>query len=42
VVAQLVLAGLDPVPLSDIDEILATLLDPRQLGALHGSLAAHA
>ncbi len=29
-------AGLAPVRVSDLVEVLAALLDPRQLGALHG------
>ena len=38
-IAGMVAAGLGPVPLSDLAEILATLLDPAQLGALRHSLA---
>ena len=36
----MVSAGLGPVPASDIAEVLSTLLDPRQIGALRRSLAA--
>jgi len=39
-IAQMVSAGLGPVPASDIAEVLSTLLDPRQIGALRRSLAA--
>jgi len=39
-IAQMASAALGPVPFSDIAEVLATLLDPRQLGALRQSLAA--
>ena len=38
-IAGMVAAGLGPVPVSDLTEILATLLDPAQLGALRHSLA---
>ena len=33
-------AGLGPVPVSDSAEVLSTLLDPKQTGALRRSLAA--
>ncbi len=36
-IARMVSAGLGPVPVADIAEVLATLLDPRQLGALRGA-----
>ncbi|MGH9101898.1 MAG: hypothetical protein ACRDYD_02790 [Acidimicrobiales bacterium] len=32
--------GLGPVPVSDVAEMLATLLDSQQLGALRQALAA--
>jgi len=38
-IARMVAAGLGPVPLSDLAEILASLLDPAQLGALRQSRA---
>ena len=41
-IARMISAGLGPVPVSDIAEVLSTLLDPRQIGALRRSLAAQA
>jgi Hemerythrin HHE cation binding domain len=39
-IERMVSAGLGPVPASDVSELLATVLDPRQLGALrHGNAA---
>jgi hypothetical protein len=37
---RMIAAGLGPVPASDVSELLATILDPRQLGALHHAVAA--
>jgi Hemerythrin HHE cation binding domain len=39
-IERMISAGLGPVPLSDVSEILATVLDPRQLGALRHATAA--
>jgi len=36
-IVRMVTAGLGPIPLSDLAEILATLLEPAQLGALRPS-----
>lgn len=38
-IAQMASVGLGPVPVSDLTEVLATLLEPRQLGAIRRSLA---
>lgn len=39
-IERMISAGLGPVPVSDVGELLATVLDPRQLGALrHGNAA---
>jgi len=38
--AQMISVGIGPVPVSDVAEILSTLLDPSQIGALRRSLAA--
>jgi hypothetical protein len=39
-IERMVSAGLGPVPASDVSELLATVLDPRQLGALRHATAA--
>jgi hypothetical protein len=39
-IERMVAAGLGPVPASDVSELLATVLDPRQLGALRHATAA--
>jgi len=39
-IQRMISAGLGPVPLSDVSELLATVLDPRQLGALRHATAA--
>lgn len=39
-IARMASVGLGPVGVSEVAEVLATLLDPRQLGALRGALAA--
>jgi hypothetical protein len=39
-IERMISAGLGPVPVSDVSELLATLLDPRQLGALRRATAA--
>jgi hypothetical protein len=41
-IAQMVSVGLGQVGVSEVAEVLATLLDPRQLGALRGALATQA
>jgi hypothetical protein len=38
-IAQMTAAGLGAVPAREVAEVLATLLDPKQLGALRRSLA---
>jgi len=39
-IQRMISAGLGPVPASDVSELLATVLDPRQLGALRHATAA--
>lgn len=39
-IQRMISAGLGPVPASDVTELLATVLDPRQLGALRHATAA--
>jgi hypothetical protein len=39
-IERMISAGLRPVPTSDVSELLATILDPRQLGALRHATAA--
>jgi hypothetical protein len=39
-IERMISAGLGPVPVSDVSELLATVLDPRQLGALRQATAA--
>lgn len=41
-ISQMVSVGLGPVPVSDLTEVLATLLEPGQLGAIRPSLATQA
>jgi hypothetical protein len=38
-IEHMISAGLGPVPSSDVSELLATVLDPRQLGALRHATA---